>query len=702
MRRVGDSVAKAWSLVFRYNRILLGGIFVLVALWAIWFPTAPLQLWWKVVPPQRSIFVDSPEVYSRERLINERLSEETWLNKELDAAGDATNLSGRLFRQQDEGSMQLTAPGTPAPAPSDPSAPASASATSSSAEGGQTATGASFDQEFKLRSSYRSLVRQRLIENKLDDRHDLEGNSLYILKFDTTVMNIPATGDRAVVKIRILPPREIQSISNDDALNVPGGVNLENIADGKRYRFLNETYNEWIESIAGRVNARISQLYENFLASDRSEYLQNELAEYLIGMFKNSSPALITNLIQPAPAGGPSLSKHQLMLSNASNPTFLRALQTFFALRAAAEITGASLRDLQVVQGYEDSDMAPIANLPYSDYFYPIVSFSKTLQFPPSVKFSPSVVYGALIDSDCAAKIREKPDPSRQAAISLGEVTLEESNYVLFYNPNNSVIDSFAANSAAFKHAISYAFKIFKTESKSSANGWRITNSKAVMGAGAGAFSVCKEYYDFSIDSGLLSFTSKISSYNTYSYSVLPRESPIAVMSEILKTRSAMGQATGVSATRTSRSSLTGLELRPALTTFGDLELRAEDSDENRQPIVGWVIDPSATRMGTVSDYEPAAISESVLAIISVPAWWSAIHLEVEKTWWGQSVRSNQTSDDSTESRFDDLENNSGSEAWMCGCPTGSSCLMGSSSTIFGARPSSPGSTFRAISSAVR
>src|SRR5437870_811661 len=38
-------------------------------------------------PPSGYIYLDSPEVYTRERLINERLSEEAWLTKQLDLAG---------------------------------------------------------------------------------------------------------------------------------------------------------------------------------------------------------------------------------------------------------------------------------------------------------------------------------------------------------------------------------------------------------------------------------------------------------------------------------------------------------------------------------------------------------------------------------------------------------------------------------------
>ena len=41
------------------------------------------RLWWMLSPPASAIYVESPEVYTRERLINERSTEEAWLNDQL-------------------------------------------------------------------------------------------------------------------------------------------------------------------------------------------------------------------------------------------------------------------------------------------------------------------------------------------------------------------------------------------------------------------------------------------------------------------------------------------------------------------------------------------------------------------------------------------------------------------------------------------
>jgi hypothetical protein len=56
-------------------------------------------------------------------------------------------------------------------------------------------------------------------------------------------------------------------------------------------------------------------------------------------------------------------------------------------------------------------------------------------------------------------------------------------------------------------------------------------------------------------------------------------------------------------------------------------------------PVVGWIIDPSAARLGGPSDLELTPISESIIAIVSVPAWWSEVGLEMESAWVDSSGR---------------------------------------------------------------
>ena len=108
-----------------------------------------------------------------------------------------------------------------------------------------------FDQNFKLMSAYRNLIRQRMIENRLDDRHDLEGNSLYILKFDSTVLGVPSLNERAVIQVRILPPTELTRLTAREAETILGAVN----SHPEILSYTQANYNNWKESLAARMNA---------------------------------------------------------------------------------------------------------------------------------------------------------------------------------------------------------------------------------------------------------------------------------------------------------------------------------------------------------------------------------------------------------------------------------------------------------------
>jgi hypothetical protein len=72
---------------------------------------------------------------------------------------------------------------------------------------------------FRDRLAYRELVRQELLENDLDDAHDLLGNTLYRWTFDTTALPGSETSKWAVVKVLLKPtfecsPSDVQNNSN--------------------------------------------------------------------------------------------------------------------------------------------------------------------------------------------------------------------------------------------------------------------------------------------------------------------------------------------------------------------------------------------------------------------------------------------------------------------------------------------------------
>src|SRR5690606_1734153 len=107
-----------------------GGVATLFVLaWATgaWDTTKQVstRLWWVLSPPASAIYVESPEVYTRERLINERSTEEAWLNDQLKLVDryvsraniinkltDNTNVTAGMSTQTGEGDASEPADAT--------------------------------------------------------------------------------------------------------------------------------------------------------------------------------------------------------------------------------------------------------------------------------------------------------------------------------------------------------------------------------------------------------------------------------------------------------------------------------------------------------------------------------------------------------------------------------------------------------------
>ena len=139
------------------------------------------------------IYVDTPEVYSRERLVNDRFRQDAWLREKLRekpvhgvqgsaGASSRSNTSVALA----VGVKPQTKPNEKADKP----------------ETSKELTDTPIEQ-FRDDMAYREEVRNEILENQLDDRHDIAGNTLYRLKFDATVLPLHDTSAYAMVEVTI-------------------------------------------------------------------------------------------------------------------------------------------------------------------------------------------------------------------------------------------------------------------------------------------------------------------------------------------------------------------------------------------------------------------------------------------------------------------------------------------------------------------
>lgn len=184
------------------------------------------------------VLVDSPEIYTRERMVNDRFRQEAWLFEaldrettpgvqgQLDSSVELKNIvdieSGSEAADDEDSGMHSPPNGTP-------EKERSQSDTSDSQQPRLRPI-----EVFRLQRAYREEVRNAIIENQLDDRHDLNGNTLYRLKFDATV--IPGNDTSAWARIRI---QLRNTMANDE-------------------NQLRSVYRDWVELLDEQVN-RLAQ-----------------------------------------------------------------------------------------------------------------------------------------------------------------------------------------------------------------------------------------------------------------------------------------------------------------------------------------------------------------------------------------------------------------------------------------------------------
>jgi hypothetical protein len=150
------------------------------------------------------IIVNSPTVYTRQRLVNDRLQQATWLQEQLNDTGKNFRSVDQLSRRTSEevGRVGVEAASKPRGGGDQTSAkadqtPAKADQASADPIRVESTTAA----EFRAKNLFREEVRAEITQTQLDDRHDINGNTIYRLAFDATVVG--GTRKNSVAAIRI-------------------------------------------------------------------------------------------------------------------------------------------------------------------------------------------------------------------------------------------------------------------------------------------------------------------------------------------------------------------------------------------------------------------------------------------------------------------------------------------------------------------
>jgi hypothetical protein len=176
------------------------------------------------------IFVDTPEVYTRERLVNDRFEQDAWLRRQL-AASENKKFGSQVLRMASsfaasqmvgavDGNVGVAEQKDDATAKESNKDGKDREASESEPQEHSGPEDASVDASpvdvFRDTLAFREEIRNEIIENQLDDRHDLFGNTLYRFKFDVTIIPDFDTSAYAIIEAALSGPVEARTENRPD------------------------------------------------------------------------------------------------------------------------------------------------------------------------------------------------------------------------------------------------------------------------------------------------------------------------------------------------------------------------------------------------------------------------------------------------------------------------------------------------------
>ncbi|MDK3073711.1 hypothetical protein QO034_11360 [Sedimentitalea sp. JM2-8] len=538
-------------------------ILLLVNIWP-WIQRLPL---WPITT-KGHIFVESPEIYTRERLVNDRYSQAFWLEQQLRKLDEATNFTA-VNRDL---ALKLTV-GT----------------------GGEanlpTLTQLStppFQHEYEIRSALRARIRQALLENQLDDRHDLTGNSVYGLKFDTSVIPGTNTRTRAYVRVRVVPPEQPGPELLPDLLSQSLDELRSDTPDNK-FRHFPEHYENWIASIEWRLNSYLADIPEyddreavwpcikGELSDGQKELTRKILAEALAKVLAIDERKVVfpDQLFPETPDGGKFGANEKFDLPE----PWKRYLQVAFVhndtCRNWKQFEVSPLRQYLLIT--EDAEIGKLDDVQQGEFSK--AYFQNTRQ--------------GLTDADGAettyviSSQRTNPDgkpwPSRE----------EFEGLKLQFKLDGTSLAKLISHSAAYDRCI------------------------APLDLPASAEDCAATGKSIAVEVGMYNFAQKILDADSYLYTVFPKSDVSGVLERSLMS-SVMGlDITGGQGSLSSSSAEAASQLVASQLSFSDEEVSGEI-------VFGWIV-------GSEGVQQPVQKSQFVL--LSLPAHLPLLNLQLDTGW---------------------------------------------------------------------
>jgi hypothetical protein len=242
------------------------------------------------------ILVSSPTVYTRQRLVNDRLTQFAWLRDQLKAADFVTKgQDGQPdFKMIDEirtatdtlsligrvgGTASSKAEGT------DHGTLKSDSTRQPEANVSVDSTTAAL---FRAKNSFREEVRAEMMETQLDDRHDILGNTIYRLSFQASILAGTRTDALAgiAVKLSHCPNRG----ENGPSLTLTDACSLKEMAND-RIKGTNVLYTEdyqrlyfdWLRNLQKLVEGSVDGITGSVMGGTPDLRLRQLFTRFLLG-----------------------------------------------------------------------------------------------------------------------------------------------------------------------------------------------------------------------------------------------------------------------------------------------------------------------------------------------------------------------------------------------------------------------------------
>lgn len=566
--------------------LLVLAVLTVVTLWP-WLQTLPLR----PITTRGEIFVESPEVYTRERLVNDRYGQAFWLEQQLEKLDEAKNFTSvrrdlALKLAFQPGSEQNLPPLLELSAPP-------------------------FEHEFQIRSALRDRIRQSLLENQLDDRHDLTGNSVYGLKFDTSVIPGTNTRTRAYVRVRIAPPNlpdparlpELLRYSLDD---------LRRQSDNPFSEYPDH-YDNWISDIEWRLNSYLGDIPDweclsgALLPLDRSmtRAILREALVKVLAIDKNALVIPAKLFPDPSEAGEtgfgvtgeielPEPWKNYLQIRLAHNEAcgnwkqfVVEPLTQTLALVKASETD--ALRGVQPAEGEKP----------------PLEAFETNFFQMARQKLPTRVQPGSAIPPASAAG----------NAVAQPPAETEYAIYVARQNPGNSPWvsrEEFERLSLKIKLDAETGREILSNRS-----GFEQCIHPPGAPVGPGGACMASAWFT-SVQVGMYNLARDILSSDYYLYTVFPRSDVSGLLERsMLSSGVGLDGAGGPAGGISSSVSEVASKLIPSQVSFSD-------SGSDGEIVFGWVV-------GSGGVQQPVQKSQFVL--LSLPAYLPNLELEVETGW---------------------------------------------------------------------